>query len=142
MTHEYSNTGVCSSHLSKLQRCTNNDNVHTLPIYISPYIDQGAGEVKAEELETFQSILSSSEDCLERLKPFACLYLFPLDTCGRNNESVVIKPSREECVSLRESVCQKIWNLARSYLPAQLPRCDTLPVEPTLLETCRSERLC
>ena len=154
MTQEYTGT-ACRRVLANIQRCQYGIDYRDITgddedVDSSHAIYVAARELDSENHEAMagiiQSILSSMpvpEECKERLPSFVCLYLFPLDSCGRDGEGQALRPSREECVYLREHACQQLWEMVgrMDKYKDKLPNCELLPesYNASVLETCAGE---
>jgi len=62
----------------------------------------------AQQVLTKLKLLGAREDCVKAFKPFICLLLFGL--C--NGSGQVMKPSYEECVSIKNESCAQEVKLA------------------------------
>ena len=129
------NGTVCSSELFGLQACLaqrTNQTFNNSSICISSSVDQVTNENNAKHLEEYKNFIQPPE-CLKELRPFVCLYLFPLVSCEANiseSSPEVYGPTQQKCKRIRDEVCQKIWSLAASFLKNVLPDCENLQSPP------------
>ena len=74
-------------------------------------------------------LINPSDECMDSITPFICLYKFGL--CGEN--SADYRPSAAECSNIRDSVCQSEWKRANELLELRglppLPDCSSFSDE-------------
>jgi hypothetical protein len=86
--------------------------------------DQETGEGTARQLMDGIAFLSPSEQCVEALVPFACLFVFQLCDSKGHLHTVL----RKDCLELRDDICAAEWNQAVTFLGNEiLPVCEDLP---------------
>lgn len=123
---------VCRDTLSALQQCANterSEGTQLNQINITTHIDQKVHEDLVGGLTLLKDLDLATEQCWERLQPFACLYLFPLQSCEMG-EGEIVGPSRRQCLDLRDDLCQDEWKQLEQLEQSELPQCETLP-EPS-----------
>lgn len=136
---------ACRDQLARFQQCLH---VNDSTINIAYSGNQERQESRANGLKSGVAFLKFSEmlsaGCEEQLEPFACLYLFPLETCGEDGRANTHRPSRQTCESIRDQVCAKelesAERLAESYgIAIELPDCSILDdmENVDLLEMCQ-----
>ena len=142
---------TCRSYLASFQSCIDGNNASTRvstrddPIYIVSQQDQAAQEELINSLMLAASLfITVSEECMMRLKPFACLHLFPLISCENETENgTIYRPTASQCMSLRDDVCRDLWSLAAEFQGdrGDLPDCNDKEEQPPLdlLEDCQGE---
>ena len=132
------NGTACSSELFGLQACLaqrTNQTFNNSSICISSSVDQVTNENNAKSLERASGLIiqMQSLECLKELRPFVCLYLFPLVSCEVNiseSSPEVYGPTQQKCKRIRDEVCQKIWSLAAGLFKNLLPDCENLQSPP------------
>ena len=114
---------VCHSTLQMLQDCYTSSSSE---IFIATQSQ------KQSELENSATLLlrvglnalNPSQRCERAIKPFLCLYLFPL--CDTNG--MIHRPSTEECKTVRDEVCSEEWKMTEAVFGSNLfPQCESLP---------------
>ena len=117
-------SGVCRETLTSQQVCFSGATSSPTTLIIPASIDQESNERKALQLLNGLTHLAPSEECLEAVKPFLCLTLFPF--CDSDNGLNTI--SRKDCTSLRDDICEYVWKQATHFLGhGVLPICEKLP---------------
>lgn len=123
---------VCADLLTSLQACYSGVSSPPPPLNIpTSNINQQEREINAALFLNSLPFFNPSANCLERIQSFICLHIFGLcDTSGDLHVT-----TREECLSLRDSVCSDVWMtiLSVSQQPGTLPVCEDLPYE---MEEC------
>ncbi len=130
---------TCVGYLRSFKQCLAPTN--TIPI--SPHvlipeslINRAENEEKLNYLNTeFVKGLTSSE-CLDALKPFACLYFLGL--CDKTT-GTIIRPTMEQCDTLKTDTCKTLVDIATSFNQGnKLPNCADLPssTSPGPTSTC------
>ena len=140
MAQEYTGS-ECSSYLTHLQQCLHNNSNDTR-IYIGltqteqKKHEKDAGLIRLGR-DLFKSIIS--KPCQEKLAPFICLYLFPLEHCI--DEGVdIIGPTQKQCRLLRDDLCKELWKNVETIASDRVPNCEDLSTPSVdLLETCEGE---
>ena len=150
MAEVYTATGSeCDSQLSRLLECyqrnssseqTNNtiEVCRTSQNSVDGEEPLAKGKELAQSLQSGQHIIMISEDCKERLTPFACLYLFPLAVYG---DDPGLGPTARSCETIRDDVCTKEWTTIEQFgkvVGFSLPNCEALGEdrEDLLDQTC------
>lgn len=87
-------------------------------------VDQDLGEMDAGSLLNGLSFLKPTPQCMERVMPFLCLFIFKLcDTSSHLHTAL-----REDCLDLRDDICADEWRQAVAFLgDGVLPVCEDLP---------------
>lgn len=136
MVQEYTGS-TCVDYLkqcSRSQASSDGERNQTLKICMEP--EQGSSQAEIDGLLTSAKqgldIFRPSEPCKKQLLPLVCLYYFPLVISHSEDENrpKTLQPSREECLNLKDNVCQDIWQTVErlsSLISIKLPDCDTLP---------------
>lgn len=148
---EYSRS-ACTHQLSHLQECyysnfRNKQANGTIEVCITPQnteTDQeplDRGELLANGLQSGLSIVpvEVSDACIEQLKPFACLYLFPLAVFSNGSS---LGPTARSCMVIRDNLCTDVWKFIEDHgkdfgLGDILPTCEELEEKHIdLLQSC------
>ena len=121
---------ACRSELTSLQTCFSGVTFPPPALNILSSIDQEIGESDAVVLMNGLTFLSPSQQCVEAITPFLCLYIFNL--CDSNGTLHII--TRGDCINVRDDVCTSEWNQAIVTFGSEvLPVCEDLP---DLTEVC------
>lgn len=117
---------ICQDELQMLQTCFSGDDLSSLPppVTIPATPDQPTNELKAMVWLGALTLLTPTQECVEKLRPFLCLHIFGLcDAVGRFHS-----PTREDCLEIRDTLCPSAWSRAVEFLePNRLPDCESLP---------------
>ena len=118
------------SELTSLQECFSGVTSPSSALNLPSSIDQETGESDAVGLMNGLTFLSPSQQCVEAITPFLCLYIFNL--CDSNYTLHTI--TRGDCINVRDDVCTSEWNQAIVIFGSEvLPVCEDLP---DLTEVC------
>ena len=79
-------------------------------------------ETTASQLMFGLKTLGASEECIGKVVPFVCQYLFGL--C--DGSGVSIQPRSGQCEDIRDTICQAVWKVVEGF-GFDLPDCAILP---------------
>lgn len=114
----YGASGVCHTHLSDALLDLNCDPTEA-PLVLRD------SESRARELLGLLGLVQTSQECRQELEPLLCVYLFGL--CG--DSGLLIQPTRDQCLLVRDQLCAREWELASSIPDLDIPDCSTFPTE-------------
>ena len=106
--------GICSAHLKQL--ITTNSTLTSMA-----HIDITEQQLSSflDNLKNFPNFVS--EECSAAVMPFLCQYVYP--PCDDNGSALFI--TQEQCVSIRDGVCNSEWNFAMATTYGSLlPTCE------------------
>ncbi|XP_019848980.1 PREDICTED: uncharacterized protein LOC109580368 [Amphimedon queenslandica] len=116
---------VCAPVLTAWSSCA-----HGNELRVGSGLDQNSMEYNAVQFNQYLNLASS--ECQQLAFPFFCLYFFPLCDCTSLQRTV--KPTRELCVYIRDSICRAEWHQVGLLRPDLLPDCAQLPLRSQTIE--------
>ena len=106
--------GTCSTYLKQLIAANS-----TLTIMANNDITEQQLSSFLDNLESYPDLVS--KECLAVVMPFLCQYVYP--PCDGNGSAQFI--TQEQCVSIRDGVCNSEWNFAMATsFGSLLPVCE------------------
>ena len=119
-----------------LDEILNNQTPDSNATRISPTVNQSQNEGTVKFLQRYEPMILNHQ-CRAVLRPFACLYFFPLVSCGDDEENCIeVGPTQQRCEMIRDDVCRTTWMQLQKFFPNFLPQCqDFSSSSPDLLNS-------